>query len=386
MAEAKDRGVAAFERGDAATTFSSDYLTARTRFREAVEHVGWRWEPYGVGSTGPTGEELTIDVASSAQLPTDSLLVISSGLHGVEGFLGSAVQLALLHRWRRDGGPPAGLRCIMLHALNPSGFAWSRRFDADNIDLNRNFLLDGVEYRGSSERYARLNGFLNPRWPPSRWDLFFLKGCWILLRYGKPAIKDAIIAGQHDFPTGLFFGGKGPSRAMQILREHMRSWIGHATTVVHLDFHTGLGSWGTYKILTSRLRPAQREWITRTFGAATHEENDPRGVAYQPRGDLSRWCMAQNFAPTYLFAYAEFGTYTNLRVFAGLRAENQAHHWGRAGEPSTIAAKERLRELFCPASAEWRSQALEQGIDIVDKTVNGILRGGGGSIDRARSG
>ena len=179
---------------DAVAMFSPDYLTARTRFRDAVGHLGWACETHAVEGSGPSGEDLTIDVATSSPETADRVLLISSGLHGVEGYLGSAVQLALLHRWSRDGDPPAGVRCVMLHALNPFGFAWSRRFDADNVDLNRNFLLEGAAYRGSAERYARLNHFLNPRNPPSRWDLFYLKACSILLRHGKPALKDAIVA------------------------------------------------------------------------------------------------------------------------------------------------------------------------------------------------
>ena len=49
-----------------------------------------------IEARGPGGEELTIDVAlrrSSAGEATSALLV-SSGLHGVEGLFGSAVQAA----------------------------------------------------------------------------------------------------------------------------------------------------------------------------------------------------------------------------------------------------------------------------------------------------
>ena len=262
----------------------------------------------------------------------------------------------------------------MLHALNPYGFAWSRRCDADNIDPNRNFLLDGVEYRGGSEAYARLDGLLNPRRRPSRWDLFRPKAFWRLARLGMPALKDAVATGQYDFPAGLFFGGSGPSRTRQILEQHMKAWIGSAKSVVHLDFHTGLGGWGTCKLITDDTpSPAQRNWIARTFGSGAHEEGDSRGVAYQARGSLGRWCGAQNFAPEYLLAFAEFGTYGNLRVLAGLRAENQAHHWGRAQDRGTLRAKARLRELFCPASAQWRTRALAQGMELVEKAIGGML-------------
>ena len=41
---------------------------------------------------------MTIDVASSATEDADNVLVISSGLHGVEGFFGSAVQTMVLEQ------------------------------------------------------------------------------------------------------------------------------------------------------------------------------------------------------------------------------------------------------------------------------------------------
>ncbi len=61
------------------------------------------------------------------------------GLHGVEGFFGSAVQLACLEHWLSAEAP--SVKYVFLHGLNPYGFAWRRRFDENNVDPNRNFLL-----------------------------------------------------------------------------------------------------------------------------------------------------------------------------------------------------------------------------------------------------
>ena len=82
----------------ALAAFSSDYATARDRFRKAASRLGWRLEAHPVGASGPHGEELTIDVGSSTG-NAERVLVVSSGIHGVEGFFGSAVQIALLEEW-----------------------------------------------------------------------------------------------------------------------------------------------------------------------------------------------------------------------------------------------------------------------------------------------
>lgn len=68
--------------------FSPDYATARERFRKAAAGLGWQLESYPIGFNGPNREELTIDVRYPPDTPPSKVLVISSGVHGVEGFSG----------------------------------------------------------------------------------------------------------------------------------------------------------------------------------------------------------------------------------------------------------------------------------------------------------
>src|SRR5262245_10352541 len=135
--------------------FPHDYLTARGRFRRAAGRIGCELEAHPIPATGPDGEALTIDVAITAgTVSGDHALVVSSGMHGVEGFLGSAIQCALLEEWR---AAPPPIRCVLLHALNPYGFAWRRRVNEGNIDVNRNLLLGGEAFSGSAKLYAELD-------------------------------------------------------------------------------------------------------------------------------------------------------------------------------------------------------------------------------------
>src|SRR5579864_12326 len=68
--------------------FSSDYTAARQRFLEAASHLGWQLEAHPIGAVGPGEEELTIDVGCSSAGDPERVLVVSSGVHGVEGFFG----------------------------------------------------------------------------------------------------------------------------------------------------------------------------------------------------------------------------------------------------------------------------------------------------------
>lgn len=354
--------------------YSPDYLTARDAFCAAARRLEWELESYPLaGLAGPAGETLAVDVALSTTRPTAKTLVLSSGLHGVEGHFGSAVILQLLERWLAEPSSLSNLRVVILHSLNPFGFAWSRRFDQDNIDPNRNFLLPGEDYVGSPDGYAQLDRILNPRRTASAFDLFPLQALSSILQLGLPALQQAIAAGQYDFPRGLFYGGAGPSSVQRLMAAHLGRWLAGSEAVMHLDFHTGLGRWGTDQLLIDYpLTAEQTAQLTTWFGAGSFQTNDSASRAYSARGDFGHWCAARSLARNYIYACAEFGTYSPYRVLSGLRAENQAYHWGQPGDRTTLAAKQRLRELFCPASPAWRRGALERGTELAGQAIRGL--------------
>ncbi|HEY2787313.1 MAG TPA: M14 family metallopeptidase [Fimbriiglobus sp.] len=348
--------------------FSSGYFPARARFRAAAARLGWTNEIYPIQAPGPNGEQLTVDVAIGPNPTANRTVVVSSGLHGVEGFFGSAVQVAWLEQ--QTPGQTGSVRFVFLHALNPHGFAWGRRYDERNVDPNRNFLLASERYEGSPPGYGELDSVLNPRRPPRRWESFKLRAGWEVFRRGMPAMKRIIMTGQHEYPRGVFYGGAGPSQSNEFLQTNLRRWVGDCRDVVHLDFHSGLGAWGTYKLLVDYpLNQDQFSKLTSLFGASTIEVCDAEGIAYSSRGDFGRWCVAQKFAGDYLFACAEFGTYGPITMLAGIRAENMAFHWGRPDSGSTTRARQRLKELFCPSDESWRSTVLAESLGLIDKAA-----------------
>jgi hypothetical protein len=353
--------------------FLIDYAKARDRFRSAAAALAWRLESHPVGGAGPHGETLTIDAACSPGGPATPVLVVSSGMHGVEGIFGSAVQARLLDRWRAHGTPD--VRVVFIHAINPFGFAWQRRTDADNVDVNRNFLLDDEPYSGAPEAYAELDGLLNPRRPPARWDGFRLRAALAIARHGMAALRRAVATGQYDFPRGLFFGGAHPSAAHRILADRLPAWIDDAPAVVHLDLHTGLGSHGACHLLVDfPIDDALADAFTRWLGPDALSAANAQAAGYHARGGFGRWCVARTLAPTYVFAYAEFGTYGPLTVLDRLRRENQAHHWATPDAACTIRARHRLVDAFCPASTRWRAATLDRAVDLVSSTAARFAR------------
>ena len=318
-----------------------------------------------------------MDVAISPSAPHgDRAVVVSSGLHGVEGPFGSAVQLAWLERLRDGLALPAGVRCVLVHALNPYGYAWSRRCDSQNVDLNRAFRWQGMPEPEDDGLYAQIEGLLNPQRPPSAWSGFGARLRWAAARMGTSALRRAVASGQRTFPRGLFYAGHEVTTLQRLLDEHLRSWVGGAQTVVHLDLHTGLGRSGDHALIVDYpLDEAARTAMASLVAPSRIKESLRDRSSYAATGSLGQWCVAQGIAPAYLFAFAEFGTYGPVTVLSALRAENQAHHWGQPADPATTRAKARLLECFFPADASWRTRAVSDGVALIERVCRRLAAG-----------
>jgi hypothetical protein len=142
---------------------------------------------------------------------------------------------------------------------------------------------------------------------------------------------------------------------------------------MHLDFHTGLGPWGDYKLLIDTpLTDPQMCELVRWYGSEYLEASQPQGIAYDSRGGFDNWCSQLGLAEEYMALCAEFGTYSAVKVLAGVRAENQAHHWDEPGSRRDRKTKNWLRELFCPASLSWRASVIKKSLRLIHQTIRGM--------------
>ena len=117
--------------------FSADYRRARQLFVAAATQAGARISSFIHPMHGPECETLATDVAWLGEADADTVLVLLSATHGVEGFSGSAAQTDFLKQVKTL---PHGVGVLIVHAVNPHGFAWLRRVTEDGVDLNRNYI------------------------------------------------------------------------------------------------------------------------------------------------------------------------------------------------------------------------------------------------------
>lgn len=350
--------------------FSANYDQAKDRFLEAAIGAGARCLTYEINNNSEAG--LSIDVAILGSDDAKNTLVVTSGIHGIEGFFGSAVQLAWLESLRKNSCA-ADLRVVMVHAVNPYGFRHLRRFNEDNIDLNRNFPESQNNYSGAPAGYAMHNRFLNPDSLPSRFELFKVKAAWKIWRHGMSALKESIASGQYQYPHGLFFGGYAPAESTRIIVNHLGSWLGDSSRIVHIDLHSGLGQYGQYKLLLNESAGTENYcWFEEMFGHDAIEAVHTGGTAYPVNGIFGAWCQQHCQAIDYRFVGAEFGTYDVVRVLKSLREENCNYRFETNPGARYNAARQEILECFCPTDQRWRCNVIEAGLGII-KTVSNAL-------------
>lgn len=346
--------------------YSASYAQARQRFLDGANRIDARQAAYELDVAGHDGEKLTIDVAMIGDPQAKRVLMVSSGMHGVEGFFGSAVQTGWLAALRDGISLRADTAVVLIHAVNPYGFSWRRRVNEDNIDLNRNFLRSDQTYAGAPPGYAELDAFLNPKTAPSSGEPYRLKALWHIARLGLPALKRAVAVGQYDFPEGLFFGGRGPSQSTRIIRMHCSGWVGSATDIVHVDLHTGLGDSGRYKLLVRESPESpEMDWYRSHFGSEVESTASSDGTAYPAAGMIGSWLAEHWRDRRYHYLAAEFGTFPVVRVLGAMRAENRAHFHASPGQRPYERAKTEMLECFCPRDPSWRSTVLDEGLEIL---------------------
>ena len=338
--------------------FSSDYESARSRFRDAATAVAAALHTIAVPGSAPNGTPLFIDIAWLGAAHPRRVFLHTCGLHGVEAYTGSAVQLALLESAPVPGTEDA---LVLVHVLNPYGMAWLRRTNENNVDLNRNFLMNGERWEGVPALYRLLDPLLNPQSPPVH-DGFRVRAPALAMKLGFQRVKHAIAEGQYEYDRGLFFGGRELQAGPRLFSAWLKQHVSCADYVFALDLHTGLGRRGTDTLLSA---PADLASARPALNAALERElTDPTGpsVAYTVRGGYGAALRHLLPASRIDFALQEIGTYPPLTVLHALREENRWHFYG---DGSIVhPAKLRLREVLCPQAVDWRRRAVTRGLTL----------------------
>lgn len=354
--------------------FSPDYPTARAKFLLAAARAGARVDVFCNDAAGPDGGMLTTDVAVLGPKDAEHALLVVSATHGPEGFVGSAAQIALLDALAAGAqAPPA--RIVLVHAINPWGFAHISRTTENNVDLNRNF-IDWSAGPPSNPPYAELHPMLcPPQWTPQA-----LAGAnagreaW-LERNGQGAYVDVTSRGQYTHPDGLNYGGVGREWSNLTLEKIVARHLAGVKKIALIDWHTGLGERGEpfFLCFNERGGPGwQRacDW----WGRANVESSGGFGGAQRPNYTGLLFHGVQRFADQaeVTGAVIEFGTLPMDEMRLALQVDRYLKFGGELPAAQRAAMKEQLLDAFAPFSPDWQRSALGHAIRIQQRALDGL--------------
>jgi succinylglutamate desuccinylase len=349
--------------------FSENYTEARRKFLDAAHAAGADVEHFQNPHSEPQGEPIFTDLALIGPRDANTFLVLSSGTHGVEGFTGSAIQTGLLQAGFGELPPDTGL--LFIHAINPYGFAHLRRFNEDNVDLNRNF-RDHSDPYPPNPGYDELADAISPAslsiWANTKSTI---KLFWFGLTKGRDALKKAISGGQYNHPQGLFYGGKEEAWSNKNIRTIAKTYLGSAKRVVMVDFHTGLGPYGHGEVIMNEPEqsPAYDRAVT-WWGDRVKNSFSGESVSIHLEATLKKGFSAMLPDAEITAVTLEFGTVEPMQVFQALRAENWLHHYGTIDHPKAKEIKTELLRVFYPDNDAWKQQVWHQGKEVVEQVLS----------------
>lgn len=325
--------------------FKATYEESRLAFLELAAKSGGELQSHKVS-------DLFFD---SLYLPPSSgkkekLLILTSGIHGIEGFTGSALQRFFLAN-NHFGLKDENMGILIIHGINPYGFKNFRRVTENNVDLNRNFDTSKELFKTENTGYAKLYQFLNPGFEHKKIS-FYTSAVKFILKYGMSNLRKAILQGQYQFPKGIFFGGMEFEPQVSIIQnEVMKVGVGYEKALL-IDLHTGFGQRGKLHLFGDRSVYIDQPYMNEVFHGQSVDYGQDKDF-YAVTGGFTVF-MAKLFHQRAKFAGVvfEFGTIDSHKASGSL--DSLYRMINEKQKP------ELFRAMFYPESSEWRMKVLSQ--------------------------
>lgn len=349
--------------------FPQDYLSARQTWLQQLATLPYPPElrTYPCAGNGPDGASLQTDTVWIGDRDASNVVVVIAGTHGVEGFAGSAVHIDLLGLLTEfDLLIPEQTALLLVHALTPWGYAWSRRCDEDGVDLNRN-VVDFSQPVPDTPEYQMLRSALFSADPEERRRELQAFG----ESHGRVALEKAVSGGQYLDPAGPFYGGNKPTHGRLVCEDLIQQYNLAKRRLAVVDLHTGLGSYGYGEIICDHAPDSA--------GAATARQWYGDSVTLPLAGTSSSvpklglldylWHAAMGDSSCYITL--EFGTYSTDQLFDVLLKDHQL--WAQTGtEAERSAHSELMRRHFNPADSAWREMVLFRARQVIVQALRGV--------------
>ena len=300
-----------------------------------------------------------------------NLIVLTTGVHGMEGYIGS-VMLDVFFEEIYTTLDINTTGVLIVANVNPYGMKYMRRYNENNVDLNRNFIVDWEDFDLSSNKdYPEVKEFLQPE---SKIGNALWHEVGFYLHLGKEAItkgadkvSDALLTGQYEYPQGVYYGGNGDEKSTTYLKGVFGECLdGEYETIVHIDIHSGYGPRYNMVIFNSVYDEMTEEETKKAFNYDYIIAHDSESF-YATTGDTTdffyRLAEKKNTEKEIFSTCFEFGTIGDSFIDSILSLkytvdENRQHWYPSNSDITKEVVKENYYELFYPTETQWREKTV----------------------------
>ena len=296
----------------------------------------------------------------------NNLIVLISGVHGAEGFVGSAVQNHILEH-HLNNKVPKSYDLLVVHGFNPYGMINKRRVNENNMDLNRSFIIDREQHKPNDSSYLLLDDFLNPTDSPNpfMWGKIKFVGLSIynIVKYKLENLRRSILQGQYTKEKGLFYGGSQNPYQQKLLQLIYDQYMTQYKNVLAIDLHTGYGEKGRLHLLsnyfislTADQNKSHKKRLIDIFSEKSINFSDEKNF-YNVNGEMVGYLNhlnIQNSAISSAVVTFEYGTLDSQKTFGSIESlrrmvlENQNHWYGLDQAESSLKIKSQFEDMFNP--------------------------------------
>lgn len=350
--------------------FPDSFEASRARFLRDVELLRVKWVSSHL-ERHPLKNfpDLTMDWLWAESAQKETLVIVSTGEHGIEGFIGSAVLKIFMDEFAaRLNEHNTGL--LLVHAINPWGMKHNRKVNESNVDLNRNFVYEGKFDPDNNPYFLKLRRLLAPEHPVRSFGLetiiFAARVIWAIITMGTAALTYAAVLGQFAAPKAMYYGGTQHEEQTLVMMNLLRRALGKYETVIHFDMHSGYGPRYLMSITVVPSEPLNSAELQRKFNYPLVLRGDHKEF-YAIQGDITEYLYrlrTEEFPNKHVFACAfEFGTYgesllARVRTLRTMIFESQLHWYGAKHTQTERKIREEFSELYCPLEQKWREKAI----------------------------
>ena len=302
----------------------------------------------------------------------EDLIVLTTGVHGMEGYIGSVMLDVFFDEvYRMLDTEKVGI--LIVANINPYGMKYMRRYNENNVDLNRNFILDWENFDLTSNKdYPEVKSFLQPEGKIGNalWHEinFYANLAKEALTKGADKVSDALLTGQYEYPQGVYYGGNGDEASTAYLKGVFNDCLESGyENIVHIDIHSGYGPRYNMVIFNSgyeTMTEAETKEAFRYDYVISHDSESFYATIGDTTDYFYRLAESKNTDKSLFSTCFEFGTLGDSFMASILSLKytvdgNRNHWYPTENNTSAEIVNENYKELFYPTETQWREKTVQ---------------------------